>query len=42
MIYDGMGEQRVAFFSSYYFTHPDYPNIALSEELLKKCAMIYV
>ncbi|CAK59555.1 unnamed protein product (macronuclear) [Paramecium tetraurelia] len=42
MLYDGMGEQRVVFFSTYYFAHPNYPNITLTKEIITKCSMIYL
>ncbi|CAD8197790.1 unnamed protein product [Paramecium pentaurelia] len=42
MLYDGMGEQRVVFFSAYHFVHPNFPNINLTKELITKCSMIYL
>ncbi|CAD8111358.1 unnamed protein product [Paramecium sonneborni] len=42
MFYDGMGEQRIVFFSSYYFVHPDYPLINLTEQLLKNCSVVFL
>ncbi|CAD8196015.1 unnamed protein product [Paramecium octaurelia] len=42
MIYDGMGEQRIVFFQSYYFTHPNYPSIDLTQQLLKNCSVVFL
>ncbi|CAD8104934.1 unnamed protein product [Paramecium sonneborni] len=42
ILYDGMGEERIVFFSSYYFVHPNYPNINLTKELITNCSMIYL
>ncbi|CAD8121849.1 unnamed protein product [Paramecium sonneborni] len=42
MFYDGMGQQRILFFSSYYFVDPDNQFINLTEQLLKNCSVVFL
>ncbi|CAD8119476.1 unnamed protein product [Paramecium sonneborni] len=42
MLYNGKGEERIVFFSSYHFLNPNYPNITLTKELITNCSMIYL